>query len=167
MKSFFSCVNFGGKANKFLQSCGVKNEPTPVEFAELLVKSSDKLWKLIGDDIEKYLSILRRIAADFQWSHTIAKDPILIAKMKERKILVAIKKHYSSINNDAKSTKKNDNNYSSLASAKDIFINDDIIYQQIFDPLTAPEDDFLEVLYKVCIKKCRSFFFYFLFNTFF
>jgi len=36
-----------------------------------------------------------------------------------------------------------------LNTAKKIYINDDKIYQGIFNPLTAPEDDNLEVLYKV------------------
>jgi hypothetical protein len=155
LKYFFSCVNFGEKANKFLQSCGVKNEPTPVEYAELLVESSEKLWNLFGKDVKKYLFVLKRIAADFKYYHTIAKNSNLILRMKRKNILLAIKKQYSeehAINKRVKNVGKAVNIYS-LASAMNIFINDDIIYQQIFNPLTAPEEDSLEMLYKVCIKK--------------
>jgi hypothetical protein len=151
LKYFFSCVNFGEKANKFLESCGVKNEPTPVEFAELLIESSEKLWNLYAGDVQKYLSILRKIASYFDYSHAEAKNSILIAKMKKKNILVAIKKQHSeehAINKNAEKAV----NISSLASAEKIFINDDIIYQQIFNPLTAPEEFLLEMFYKVCIK---------------
>src|SRR3954462_6533702 len=65
LNDFFTRIDFGEKANKFLQSCGVKNEPSPIEFAELLVTSSRKLWNLMGDNVEKYLTILRRISIDY------------------------------------------------------------------------------------------------------
>ena len=57
--------------------------------------------------------------------------------MKESPILVAV---------EMKDSKKN----TQLTSANEIFINDDIIYQKIFNPLTAPEENLLETLYKAC-----------------
>ncbi|CAB4474438.1 hypothetical protein RhiirA5_500084 [Rhizophagus irregularis] len=149
LKDFFLYVNFGDIANRFLLSCGVKKEPTLIDYAELLVKSSHKLWNSIGNNVDSYLSILRKIAIDFKHIGTIARKPNLVAAMKEASILVAIKKECHSTSGDNKEF-----NRSQLASAKDIFINDNIIYQQIFNPLTAPEENDLEFLYKML--GCKS-----------
>jgi hypothetical protein len=112
-----------------LQYCGVKNEPSPIDFAELLVESSVELWNSI-EGVE-YLNILKSIAFNLA---TISKKSNLIAKMKDALILVAF------------DSEKN----IQLTSANKIFINDDKIYQKIFNLLTAPEDDLLDTLYKAC-----------------
>ncbi|GBB83172.1 hypothetical protein RclHR1_00010054 [Rhizophagus clarus] len=139
LSDFFNCIDFGNKANKFLQSCGVKDELTPINFAELLVQSADELWKLvkkIDDGVDKYMYFLRKIALDFK---ILADKSSLIEKMKTTPILIAIKKVYRD---------EEEINDSELASAKAIYINDDMVYQQIFNPLTAPEDETLENMYK-------------------
>ena len=69
-----------------MQNCGVKNELTPIDFAELLVKSSAKLLDSF-EDVEMYLNILRLIAFNLA---TISRKSNLIAKMKENPILVAV-----------------------------------------------------------------------------
>src|SRR5256885_7515949 len=89
---FFKRVDFGEKANKFLETCGVKKEPYPIDLAKLLVKSSRELWDSIGH--EKYLTILRRIAADFKSFRIISRRSILTSEMKKKSILVAVKKKY-------------------------------------------------------------------------
>jgi hypothetical protein len=139
LDDFFKRIDFGEKANRFLDYCGVRNNPTSIDFAELLVKSSRKLWNSL-EDKDKYLEILKIIANDY---HNIANKSQLsqlIKKMKKESFLVAIKK---------KAIDSEEINYS-LNSAKKIFINDDKIYQEVFNPLIAPEDDSLESLYKVC-----------------
>ena len=73
---FFTCVDFREKANRFLQYCGVKNEPSPIDVAELLVQSSAELWNSIKN-VENYLDILRLIAFDLA---TISKKSSLIKK---------------------------------------------------------------------------------------
>lgn len=123
-----------------MKSCGVKDELTPINFAELLVKSSDKLWKLVNttdDGIDKYKYFLKKIALDFK---IFANKSSLIEEMKTAPILIAIKKKYQD---------EEEINESELASAKNIFINDDMVYQQVFNPLTAPEEETLESMYKV------------------
>jgi hypothetical protein len=140
LSKFFNRIDFGNKANKFLQSCGVKEELNPINFAELLVKSSEELWKLTTtthDGINKYMYFLRKIALDFK---ILANKPSLIEKMKTTPILIAVKKKYQD---------EEEINESKLASAKEIFINDDMVYQQVFNPLTAPEDETLENMYRV------------------
>lgn len=113
--------------------CGVKNEPTSQDFVNLLVNCSHELWNLYKDDVKKYLNILKIINDDL--------DDIIPGKMNVLDVLIAIKLGLNS--------EKSNNYY--LASAKEIYINDNKIYQQVFDPLLAPKK--LEPLYKVCILK--------------
>ncbi|CAB4431331.1 unnamed protein product [Rhizophagus irregularis] len=141
LKDHFLQIDFGKKANRFLQSCGVKDEPSSIEYAELLVKSSHELWQLIG--VEKYLNILRKIANGFSNFGNMASKIGLVLQMKKAPILVSITKKNREINSEMRET----NNYR-LGTAKEIYINDDKIYQGIFNPLTAPEEDNLEILYK-------------------
>ncbi|CAI2174465.1 1539_t:CDS:10 [Funneliformis geosporum] len=155
LNDFFSYIDFGEKANKFLQSCGVKNEPSPIEFAELLVKSSQEFWNSIGDNVEKYLTVLRRIAINF---NIIAKKQSLIAEMRKAPILLAVRKRNS---NSERINSVNKNDFGNeevdqycLGSAREIFINDDTVYQQVFNPLSVPEEDYMEMLYKNL--GCRS-----------
>ncbi|GBB83155.1 hypothetical protein RclHR1_00010037 [Rhizophagus clarus] len=137
LKNFLSCIDFGSKANRFLRICGVKDEPTSTELAELLVRSSREVYNSLGD-LEKYLNILRTIAFNFR---TINKSS-LIAEMKKSRILIGVK--------------KNNNGASSLALGKEIFLNDNSAYQQVFDPLTAPVDNdhYMKILYNEL--GCRS-----------
>ncbi len=121
-----------------MQSCGVKSQPLPIDFAILLVKSSHEIWKSVGDNVEKYLNILKKIAVDY---YNISFNRDLITNMKKASILAAIKYEDPDGNRNAKYH---------LASAEEIFINDDVEYQQVFNPLTVPDDNDLKGLYKVC-----------------
>ena len=90
------------KPINFCKNCGVKNEPTPIDFAESLVKSSHELWnsiKLSGDNVKKYVSILRRIVIEFKMFGSITRQLSLIEKMKLAPILVAVRK-MDNINNN-------------------------------------------------------------------
>ena len=103
------------------------------------MKSSLEIWNSIVNDGNnekhiEYLTILDRIATNY---HVIVKKPGLVESMKEAPILAAI------IMIDDKVAKYR------LASAKEIFINNDAEYQKIFNPWTAPMNDKLKVLYKV------------------
>ncbi|GES75226.1 hypothetical protein GLOIN_2v1492674 [Rhizophagus clarus] len=151
LNGFFLRVDFGEKANKFLQSCGVKNEPTPVDFAELLVNSSRELMNSNGGDVEKYISILRRIAMDYKLCGSITRKLSLVEKMKSVPILLAVRR-LENVNN-VNPGNQEIQGYQ-LATANEIYINDDIVYQGIFNTLTAPEEDYLEPLYKWL--GCRS-----------
>jgi hypothetical protein len=136
---YLTYIDFGEKANRFLLSCGVKNEPSPIEFAELLVKSSHELWDSTGRSVENYLDILRRIAIDFD---TISnKKPSLIAEMKREPILLAKVVEYNS---------RRKTNHYELKPAGKVFINDSQTYQKIFNPSVAPEEILLEKMYEVC-----------------
>ncbi|CAB5200411.1 unnamed protein product [Rhizophagus irregularis] len=127
LNNFFVSIDFGKKANDFLAKCGVKNEPSSQDFVNLLVNFSHELWHLYKDDVKEYLNILKKINDDL--------DEITPGKMNELDVLIANK---LGLNSEEK------NNYY-LASAKEIYINDNKIYQQAFDPLLAPKK--LEPLY--------------------
>ncbi|RIA98304.1 hypothetical protein C1645_812855 [Glomus cerebriforme] len=142
LKIFFTCIDFGIKANRFLTTCGVKNEPSPVEHADLLVRLSTEVYNSLASE-EKYLSILRNIAFNL---NTIKKARTsLIAEMRKSPILIGIKKN----NNNGPDS-------CCLDLGKKIFVNDNSKYQRVFKPLTAPVDNdyFMKILYSEL--GCRS-----------
>lgn len=166
-KELFLYVNFGNLANSFLRSCGVKDEPTTLELASMLVKDPQRFWDLCGGG-EQYLTVLRQIAG--QYTH-IRSHSSLLHSMKSTPCLVAIKKNKINDNfindqqddtNNTSNSKslENDNGKSAsihnkeeefvqyrLAKASDIFIIDDTMCQQIFSPLSAPMEPLLEEFY--------------------
>uniref|UniRef100_U9UAW9 Sacsin/Nov domain-containing protein n=1 Tax=Rhizophagus irregularis (strain DAOM 181602 / DAOM 197198 / MUCL 43194) TaxID=747089 RepID=U9UAW9_RHIID len=106
---FFSFIDFGEAANRFLRKCGVKNEPPAIKIAELLVESSYKVWDSFKNDEKKYENyrfILQKIAEDF---NTVKhKDPNLFIRMTKEPILLGV----------------SEGNKKTLDSAKNIYIND-------------------------------------------
>ncbi|CAB4491180.1 hypothetical protein RhiirA1_461418 [Rhizophagus irregularis] len=141
LDEFYSHVDFGDKANGFLSKCGVKAEPSYIDYVELLTNSSVKLWKLIGNDIEKYLSILRNIASSIIYIRNNPKD--IISAMKKAPVLVGITKEKENIDSEIKETKRYH-----LVSAENVFICDDESYRDILNPITAPVETILEDFYK-------------------
>nr|CAG8491266.1 11097_t:CDS:2 [Entrophospora candida] len=135
---YFDYIDFGEKANKFLRDCGVKDEPSPIDLAELLIESSHEVLKSQG--IDKYTAVLHKIDHKFS---SIQKYNNILNNLKKRKVLLAIKK------NDSGMEKENDDDGKCiLASSKDIYINDNDICYKIFEPLSCPLDQSLERLYK-------------------
>ncbi|KAA1076394.1 hypothetical protein PGT21_005731 [Puccinia graminis f. sp. tritici] len=62
-KSLFTYIDFGPSARPFLLACGVKNEPTVQEIAQMLIADPAKFYALAGS-AEEYLQVLRNIAAN-------------------------------------------------------------------------------------------------------
>ncbi|KAF0389336.1 putative hatpase domain protein [Gigaspora margarita] len=150
---FFSYVDFGEKANKFLLSCGLKTEPSPTEFAEFLVKSSQEFWNSVGDNVEKYLAVLRNIAVNY---NSIYRNRSLLADMSRAPILIGIKKKEIVADKENFDYKGQDIDNYVLAPAKDIFLNDDTNFQHVFNPLTAPMEEILENFYKMLGSRSLS-----------
>ena len=46
--ALFTFVDFGTHANAFLRACGVKNEPTIQEIAQMLVRDPQEFYRLAG-----------------------------------------------------------------------------------------------------------------------
>ncbi|RHZ75365.1 hypothetical protein Glove_216g186 [Diversispora epigaea] len=131
-RNFFQHIDFGEKANKFLLSCGVKKEPTPSEYAKILVESSSEILNNFND-VDRYLGILRIIAVNIQ---SIAKNKTLFDLMCRSPCLLGEQQ----VNDGSQRCV--------LASAKDIFINDNTNFVRVFNPLTAPTDEILEEFYQ-------------------
>jgi len=73
----------------------------------------------------------------------------LIEKMKRAPILVGIKKKKFSSKMKESDFNDEDNDNCYLTTASEIFVNDELIYQRVFNPLTAPKNQYLEEFYKV------------------
>ncbi|CAO3598362.1 unnamed protein product [Absidia cylindrospora] len=164
-KELFLFVNFGSLANSFLRSCGVKDEPTILELANMLVKDPQRFWNLCGGG-ERYLTVLRQIAGQY---HQIKNHRKLIQTMKSQPCLVGIKrstvgegalsggegtlqqqeKGHSTNGIDSTTDDSKDEDFVQyrLAKASDIFIIDDTMGQHIFSPLSAPMEPMLEEFY--------------------
>ncbi|KAI8335578.1 hypothetical protein BC941DRAFT_430703 [Chlamydoabsidia padenii] len=157
-KELFLYVNFGALANSFLRSCGVKDEPTILELANMLVQDPQRFWDLCGGG-ERYLTVLRQIAGQYQ---QISNHRQLLQSMKSKPCLVGIKRSSIAEDSTQELDKDGDNNSTGLkvdesrdedfvqyrlAKATDIFIIDDTMGQHIFSPLSAPMEPLLEEFY--------------------
>ncbi|OBZ84104.1 hypothetical protein A0J61_07846 [Choanephora cucurbitarum] len=150
-KELFVFVSFGSLANSFLRSCGVKDEPTTIELASMLVKDPQRFWNLSSGG-ERYLNVLRQIAGQF---YLIQSNRQLLSDMKSKPFLVGIKRSTISDQQHQDEGKEASNPMAAdeefvqyqLAKASDIFIIDDTMGHQIFSPLSAPMEPLLEDFY--------------------
>lgn len=149
-KELFIYVSFGSLSNSFLRSCGVKDEPTTVELAAMIVKDPQRFWDLSSGG-ERYLEALRQIAGQF---YSIKSNSQLVKDMKTKPFLVGIKR--TTLSEQQQQQEKQDNGEEvaeeefvqyRLAKASDIFIINDTMAQQIFSPLSAPMEPMLEDFY--------------------
>ncbi|CAG8599070.1 18033_t:CDS:2, partial [Acaulospora morrowiae] len=151
----FSYVDFGEKANKFLQSCGVREEPSPTDLAEYLLENSEEYWKKTGGDVDKYFKILYIIAIN---RNRLPSN--LVHKMNYAKVLLGVSKGIDDFQKEIRQNKRarimsrvNDNflketRIYSLGCVKDILIGDSPKYQFYFNPLLAPEEEPIEEFYR-------------------
>jgi Protein of unknown function (DUF3684) len=130
----FVFVDFGINANSFLRSCGAKEEPTTLEIARYLINDPNDFLAKLGS--EKYLNLLMQIASHFDTLHANQK---LFQDMKSSPFLIATQ---SSSNSEG-----SDGNKYQLAKASDIYLIDDTVLGQLFNPLGAPMEESLENLY--------------------
>jgi hypothetical protein len=159
-KELFQYVSFGSLANSFLRSCGVKDEPTTVELAAMIVKDPQRFWDLSSGG-ERYLGALRQIAGQF---YMIKSNRQLYNDMKTKPFLVGIKRTTLSEQQEQQKIKNDDDEETNeeefiqyrLATAADIFIIDDTMGQQIFSPLSAPMEPLLEDFYSNLGSKMLS-----------
>ncbi|KAG0338943.1 hypothetical protein BG000_003116 [Podila horticola] len=143
-------IDFGTTANLFLKSCGVKEEPTPVELTQLVVRSPHDFLNRNGG-VENYKSVLRQIASHM---HVIRTQKVLVNEMIKSPFLLGEKR----INQDSEDPEGGEGEDSAnvgqvvvqykLARASEIYLIDDTVLQQIFTPLSAPIESHLEALYE-------------------
>ncbi|KAF9330531.1 hypothetical protein BG006_006519 [Podila minutissima] len=143
-------VDFGKTANLFLKACGVKEEPTPVELTQLVIRSPHDFLNRNGG-VENYKSILRQIASHM---HVIRTQKALVNEMIKSPFLLGEKR----ISQDTEDPEGGEGEDSAnmgqvvvqykLARASEIYLIDDTVLQQIFTPLSAPIESHLEALYE-------------------
>ncbi|KAK3823313.1 MAG: hypothetical protein J3Q66DRAFT_295609, partial [Benniella sp.] len=143
-------IDFGQSANQFLKACGVKEEPSPVDLAQLVARSPGEFLKHEG--VDRYWSILRRIAIHLD---AIKSNESLLAELRRSPFLlgeITIQNEASGSSESMADGRQVMNmgqvvKYE-LALASDIYLVDDSVLQQIFTPLCAPTEDLLESLYE-------------------
>jgi hypothetical protein len=109
-----------------LSACGVKEEPSPLELAQLLVKSPQESLDNLGFD--SYLAILRQIASHYP---VLKANRALLSDMKTKAFLVGFTNNSSQTDSE---TGKEVNHFR-LARAQDIYLIDDAVLGQLFHPL--------------------------------
>ncbi|KAF9976136.1 hypothetical protein BGZ73_009111 [Actinomortierella ambigua] len=152
-------VDFGPTANLFLKACGVKDEPSPVELAQLVVRSPSEFLNRNGG-VEKYKAVLRQIASHL---NVIKLNKALFEEMKRSPFLLGERRiqddegapaEGSSDSGKGDSASSEDSEvgqvvvHCKLAVAKDIYLIDDPVPQRLFQPLGAPMEAHLETLYE-------------------
>lgn len=168
----FHYVDFGPTANTFLRACGVKDEPTPPELAARLVREPQAFLDSSG--FEAYMTVLRQLAANFS---SLRQQSSLLAEMRREPFLIGLHSDQTFIQEDesekessslATLVSSSTSSVSSssppaakklkyqLSSASDIYLIDDTILQQIFQPLGCPLETLLEEMYQELGSKWLS-----------
>ena len=119
-KDQFDFIDFGSVANSFLRNCGVKDEPSPIELALQVVQTPEKFLER-GHEV--YLSILRQMGAQYP---LLKQNQNLIYEMKKSKFLIGLAQD---------ETSKTDILIYRLGLANEIYLIDDTVIKQIFNPL--------------------------------
>ncbi|KAG0368111.1 hypothetical protein BGZ54_002634 [Gamsiella multidivaricata] len=158
-------VDFGRAANLFLKGCGVKEEPTPLELTQLVVRSPQDFLNRNGG-VESYKSVLRQIATHMHvirmkrsLLEEMIRSPFLLGEKRisqdfDEEILKTTSGSDSKEGDSEKDEESSDTNTGQvvvqykLARASDIYLIDDTVLQQIFTPLSAPMESLLESLYE-------------------
>ncbi|CAG8483190.1 7662_t:CDS:10, partial [Racocetra fulgida] len=110
----------------------IKREPSSLDLAEYIVRSSRDFWNRMDED--SYISILGTIA--FNYLSIFKEKPALLREMMQSPILLGRKKY-------------GDSERYELACANEIFINDNDRYRDMFNALTCQfMDQKMEEFYK-------------------
>ncbi|KAJ3270556.1 hypothetical protein HDV01_007706 [Terramyces sp. JEL0728] len=129
----FHYVSFGISADAFLRACGMKEQPSPIEIAANLIQNPDRFLENLNNNHSSYLEIIRILATNIT---TMQQHSQMYKLMKRSAFLPAFQ--YDD--------KGSSNNFQ-LASANDIYLIDDTILAQLFQPLGAPMEEILERFY--------------------
>ncbi|ODH49962.1 hypothetical protein GX48_03908 [Paracoccidioides brasiliensis] len=164
--NIFDFVDFGQEANRFLESCGAKREPTKVEVARMLVKEPARISSKLQSP-DKYLNLLRSLAESIP---QLRKHRDLFKEMKAAPFLLASKELPSKPappKTDEQLLEMDDETYEDetqgikewqLAKARDAIIVDDYASFSLFKQniLAAPQEELLEDLYVALGTPCLS-----------
>ncbi|KAI9753025.1 MAG: hypothetical protein M4579_005367 [Chaenotheca gracillima] len=155
----FDFVDFGAEANIFLLNCGSKREPSDTEIARLVSSQPARILDVL-QSAEKYLDLLRRLAANFA---TLKRDRTLFKEMTRAPFLLVYKDSVASTTQGLEKDKNVSDGFDDeddedergvrheymLVSASQAVIVDDFInYRSFKDTLLyCPYDEMLEEFY--------------------
>ncbi|KAJ1557813.1 hypothetical protein HK405_015115, partial [Cladochytrium tenue] len=137
----FTHVDFGSAGNAFLRACGVKDEPTPLELAQQLVRDPRAFLDQLG--FAGYLQVLRTVAANFP---SLARTPVA-REMRDAPFLVGLRTEDAEQQRADAATADGEKIRYELAAAREISLIDDTVLNQLFSPLGAPMESLLEDMY--------------------
>ncbi|CEQ42128.1 SPOSA6832_03919 [Sporobolomyces salmonicolor] len=151
LRSLFTTIpDFGLAARPFLVACGVKESPSTLEVASMLIADPPRFYDLAGS-AERYLSILRLLALNYS-----SLSSTLRSRMKMSAFFLGTKRilNTSSSNNKTLLDDDSDDDEGSetlvyqLARASELAINDEPAAFRVFqaDILACPQEDALEAL---------------------
>ncbi|KAH9034488.1 hypothetical protein EDB85DRAFT_2222292 [Lactarius pseudohatsudake] len=133
----FSVIDFGARAKKFLEACGVQYRPSVEEIAQILLVDPRKFYEL-ANGREHYLVELRNFA-EYRWS--LAKETI--DRMKQSNVLLGSRRVRGS-GGEGHWVLQDD-----LLQPNKVAIADDTDAYQLFGGhiFCAPQENILEELY--------------------
>ncbi|KAJ3047161.1 hypothetical protein HK097_000176, partial [Rhizophlyctis rosea] len=147
----FTRIDFGPIGNGFLRGAGVKDEPTTPELAAQLVRQPRVFLESMG--VEGYLGMLRRIAAEFGMLRSRHRG--VVEEMKRAEWVLGQKgvQVQDEETDDAATVSEKEGSSTKekemhLARPDQVYLIDDTVSGQLFEPLSAPiGDKMLEELY--------------------
>lgn len=147
---FTTLPEFGVPARPFLIAVGVKETPSVVEIAELVLRDPAKFFELSGSS-ERYLSVLRLLASNYA-----SLPSTLRSRAKLSPFILGTKRLRSAVAKPAKTLMDDDDSDAEssgslvykLARASELCLNDDPPAFSVFqhELLCAPQEDAIELL---------------------
>ncbi|KAJ3323119.1 hypothetical protein HDV06_002131 [Boothiomyces sp. JEL0866] len=129
----FHYVSFGPSADAFLRACGMKEQPSPLELAANIIQSPQNFLENLQSNFQTYLEVIRILATNLT---QIQQHSLIYRQMRISPFLPAYQyNEEGSLNNFQ------------LACAKEIYLIDDTVIAQLFQPLGAPMEELLERFY--------------------
>ncbi|EJD52006.1 hypothetical protein AURDEDRAFT_181569 [Auricularia subglabra TFB-10046 SS5] len=149
LSQLFVFVDFGARANTFLRSCGVSDEPSIDEIVRILIADPKRFYKLSGG-YERFLDELRFIAANERGitpatRRALQRAPALVGtKRILRQASTKAKPNADEIEDELDYERVHD-----LLLPSEIVIADDQLASAVFGStfFSAPQEDMLEAFY--------------------
>ena len=135
-EDIFDFVDFGDRANLFLEALGVRDRPDPSQIADQLAREPMRIFRAM--DISGYLRLLSTLGTN---AATLQRDRHLWQRLRDAPCLIGL----TTVTDDRAEEKAS----ATMARAQDIVIVDEPRLGVIFrsDLIVAPERDDCEALY--------------------
>ncbi|OMH85589.1 hypothetical protein AX774_g877 [Zancudomyces culisetae] len=163
-KQLFQTIDFGQKANLFLRSCGVKDEPNPADLANKMMGDENTQGDIsgprgfldeIGGSYDEYFRMIKYLAGysmelkenyPHLWRQMRSVPWLICTQYKHQNQQKDLGKEKESIEDDQSST--NNRLEYELGSVSDTVLVDDTFLAQQLNPKCCPRDPVLEQFYE-------------------